>query len=78
LIGFEAMKKTRLIRALYNLSIGCLLIAAMLSGNSLAPAESGNDEAKADSPQTTQETFATASQAVDALVARASSYDLPG
>ena len=77
MIEYEAMKKTRLIPALHNLLSGCLLISALL-GKSSATAQAGNTDATASSPQTTQETFATARQAVDEVVARASSYDLSG
>ncbi|HTM39112.1 MAG TPA: DUF2950 domain-containing protein [Terriglobales bacterium] len=72
------MKNTRLIRTFCNLLGGCLVISALLSGKPLASAQARDTAANANRPEAAQETFASARQAVDTLIARASSYDLPG
>jgi hypothetical protein len=72
------MKNTRLFRAFCNLLSGCLLVSTLLSGKPFASAQAGNTAANGDNKAPTQETFATARQAVDALIASASAYDFSG
>jgi len=52
-------------------------MSALLTGRTSAPAQAAETDGNALNAQTTQQTFATARQAVDALVAGASSYDMP-
>ena len=72
------MDKKRLTPIWYKLVSGCLVLFAPFSGIQSRAAHPGQTDANANSPQTTQETFATPRQAVDVLIAKASSYDLPG
>lgn len=71
------MKETRFIPVLYKFLGVCLLMSALLTGRTSAPAQAAEADGNALNAQTTQQTFATARQAVDALVASASSYDMP-